>query len=101
MAWFGGMRSFHSTCLKSYAHALASLPNVSLDKVNIVVITLIPHTSHSDDYYLVQVKRLIGYCPLLESGSCVLHDRALSAVVALGLFAVETELKVHLCLSSH
>ena len=43
---------------------------------------------------LLQVNRLIGYCPLLESESCVLHDRGLSAVVALGLFAVETELKV-------
>lgn len=42
-----------------------------------------------------QVNRLIGYCPLIESESCVLHDRGLSAVVALGLFAVETELKVN------
>ncbi len=33
MAWFGGVRSFHSTCLKSYAHSLASLPDVSLEKV--------------------------------------------------------------------
>lgn len=40
------------------------------------------------------MKKLLGYCPLLESEPCVLHDRALSAVVALGLFAVETELKV-------
>ena len=35
MAWFGGVRSFHSTCLKSYAHSLACLPDVSLEKVRV------------------------------------------------------------------
>ena len=30
----------------------------------------------------------------MDGEACILHDRALSAVVALGLFAVESELKV-------
>jgi len=43
------------------------------------------------------VKKLLDYCPRVSAGeepSCVLHDRGLSAVVALGLFAVESKLKV-------
>ena len=44
-----------------------------------------------------KVRKLLGYCPLVsaeEEPSCVLHDRGLSAVVALGLFAVESRLQV-------
>ena len=44
-----------------------------------------------------QVQKLLGYCPPVSAGeepSCVLHDRGLCAVVALGLFAVKTRLKV-------
>ena len=40
---------------------------------------------------------MLDYCPRVSAGeepSCVLHDRGLSAVVALGLFAVESKLKV-------
>ena len=46
---------------------------------------------------LLKVRKLLGYCPLVsakEEPSCVLHDRGLSAVVALGLFAVESKLQV-------
>ena len=40
---------------------------------------------------------MLDYCPRVSTGeepSCVLHDRGLSAVIALGLFAVESKLKV-------
>ena len=40
---------------------------------------------------------MLDYCPRVSAGeepSCVLHDRGLSAVTALGLFAVESKLKV-------
>ncbi len=50
------------------------------------------------------MQKLLDYCPAVSSPSsgeedlpgpsCVLHDRALSAVVALGRLAVETRLKV-------
>jgi len=43
------------------------------------------------------VKKLLHYCPRVSAGeepSCVLHNGGLSAVVALGLFAVESKLKV-------
>ena len=43
------------------------------------------------------MQKLLGYCPPVSAGeepSCVLHDRGLCAVVALGLFAVKTRLKV-------
>ena len=46
------------------------------------------------------MEKLISFCPPLTAAdssggnSCVLHDRHLAAVVALGLFAVKTEAKV-------
>ena len=43
------------------------------------------------------MKILLDYCPRVSTGeepSCVLHDRGLSAVIALGLFAVESKFKV-------
>lgn len=96
MAWFGGVRSFHSTCLKSYAHALASLPDVSLDKVSQNFIAFELAYSNVELLFIqCKVQKLIGFCPVVnDSEPCILHDRALSAVVALGLFAVQTELKV-------
>ena len=54
----------------------------------------------------LQVQRLLAHCPSVSQvspssppsppPSCVLHDRALSGVVALGIFAVESKLKVAL-----
>ena len=43
-----------------------------------------------------QVEKLFEYCPSVFGGEkqCILHDRGLSAVVALGLFAVDSNLKV-------
>ena len=43
-----------------------------------------------------QVQKLLDYCPPIPTGDepCVLNDRALAAVTALGLFAVNSRLKV-------
>ena len=47
-----------------------------------------------------QVEKLFDYCPTVPASGeqCVLQDRGLSAVVALGLFAVNSQLKVR-CLN--
>ena len=44
----------------------------------------------------VQVQKLLDYCPPLSSGddACVLSDRSLAAVSALGLYAVNSKLQV-------
>ena len=49
----------------------------------------------------MQVERLLSHCPTLpasEEESCVLDDRSLSGVVALGVFATQSNSKVwHVC----
>lgn len=104
MAWFGSVRSFHSSALNSFARTLAKLQDVPADKVgqltqmdNFLLHDLILSTKRlSFSLELYQVEKLFDYCPpVSESGEqCILHDRGLSAVVALGLFAVHSKLKV-------
>ena len=44
-----------------------------------------------------KVKQLFSFCPQLSSQPCVIGERELSAVTALGLFAVKTRLAVSVC----
>ncbi len=48
------------------------------------------------DCPFIQVQKLLDYCPPLSSGddACVLSDRSLAAVTALGLYAVNSKLQV-------
>jgi hypothetical protein len=76
MSWFGNIRTFHASALNLLAGSLAKCPDLPWEKV----------------------QRLVAHCPPLpdsSSPSVVLHDRGLSGVVALGLFAVESELAHH------
>ncbi|CAI8048545.1 Phosphatidylinositol 4-kinase alpha [Geodia barretti] len=76
MSWFGNIRTFHASALNLLAGSLAKCPDLPWEKV----------------------QRLVAHCPPLpdsSSSSVVLHDRGLSGVVALGLFAVESELAHH------
>ncbi|XP_065889935.1 phosphatidylinositol 4-kinase alpha-like [Dysidea avara] len=67
-------RSFHSSCLISYARTLADLSTVPWEKI----------------------QWLMSFCPDLEDTSgLILTDDNLSGVVALGLFAIKSQLKHH------
>lgn len=94
MAWFGSVRSFHSSALNSFARALAKLPDVPTEKVRVQ--SRKPREDCCTYTSKSQIEKLFEYCPsVFESKErCVLHDRRLSAVVALGLFAVDSKLKV-------
>lgn len=56
--------------------------------------------------YCTQVQKLLDYCPTVPidgegDDTCCLNDRSLAAVVALGLFAVESKLQVMLWLLTY
>ena len=94
MAWFGSVRSFHSSALNSFARALAKLSDVPTEKVGVQ--SRKPHENYFMCTSKSQIEKLFEYCPSVfeKKERCVLHDRGLSAVVALGLFAVDSKLKV-------
>jgi len=82
---FSSLRHSSLLCVFSPFCTFSPFPALSLSP------SCFPHSSPR------KVRKLLGYCPLVsaeEEPSCVLHDRGLSAVVALGLFAVESRLQV-------
>ena len=98
MSWFGNIRTFHASALNLLAGSLARCPNLPWEKVG----ASRDHPTKLRVFLLpAQVQRLLAHCPQLaepsssEAPSVALHDRALSGVVALGVFAVESGLGLH------
>ena len=81
---------FLSKSLNGLALGLSELPVPPWDKVR----PLTKRVSDGDSEYPFQVKQLFSVCPDLTKKTQVLNDRHQAGVIALGLFALKTQLKV-------